>query len=513
MSTPRLLLFGNAGAGKSALLGALVETAPELKAEVAESSDGVQHFHVKADAASEWSDVAVLDCSGTSASEMLKTEVPFADWHPLNATILGADAILVIVDLSAPKKQRHEDFRQVARWLKHLHETRGQLADIAALPIYIVLTKCDQLARNGDTLEAWLNRLEDAKHQYQNNFQKFLKEQTPVFGTLNIKVVATSTQPPSFGEKAGAKTPFGVAELFRESLQSARDFQERRNTAQSRMQNLVVALLAVVAMLGLSVALLIEFQPGSKSTSLDEKVQEMIRLLQAKPAERLRGGPEKLEARLKKLTEIETHAEFKHLPGDYQKMIKASREEIAEYLPLYQSVLTVAFKLPKDAKDDDALKEQQRAITPLALPETRAKDWADTDLAKRVRRIQGEYEILHAALKKEADDVRKLVQHIKDHEKTGKNLHGELLRRDDLAPKERKALSRRVSDWQEACETLLTAELATKALAPILGLTNFTYNGLGRFEPAKSAHREWEKAKASLDDRLKSVQRETRVAN
>ena len=48
------------------------------------------------------------------------------------------------VDVSAPKKQLNEDFRQVARWLKHLHEFRGQRTDVAAYAVDFVEQLAEQ---------------------------------------------------------------------------------------------------------------------------------------------------------------------------------------------------------------------------------------------------------------------------------------------------------------------------------------------------------------------------------
>ncbi|MBI1833152.1 MAG: hypothetical protein HYR84_17055 [Planctomycetes bacterium] len=513
MSAPRLLLFGSAGAGKSALLAAVVDAAPALKAELIDESDVAQHFHVQGAAGADLGDlgdIAVLDCNGKSADEMLQAEEPFGPWHPMKNPILAADAVLLTVDVSAPKKQLHEDFRQAARWLKHLLEFRGQRAEVADLPVFVVLTKCDLLAKKDDTLETWKNRLEEAKRQYIENFTKYLKEQAPGFGTIKLKVVATATRLPAFGQKDAAAGAFGVAELFRECLQLASDFQSRRNQSQGRLYNVVVAASAVIALLGLSVAFLFEFHPGAKTTSLDEKVQALANLLQAKSVDRLRGGAEKLEARLAKLTEIETDGGFTKLPSDQQKSIKTYREELAEYLPLYRAAVGVAFKLPKDAKDDAALKEQEKLAQALALPAARAKDWAETDLGRRVRRVQGEYQSLQTHLKKEADEIRDQIAEIEKHDDLGNKLDARLRNRKKLSPDEAKALRSEADDWLQKTDALLSAELKTKRLDPAPGLSSFPFGHLAKFEPVKSAQKEWQDAKSNLDFRAKLVRNQLR---
>ena len=107
MATPNLLLFGTPGAGKSALLAAVVRAAPALKADLVDETEILQHYHVKPDAGADpfFNDVAVLDSSGKSALEMLQAEEPFKQAHPMRQTILAADVVVIAVDVSAPKKR------------------------------------------------------------------------------------------------------------------------------------------------------------------------------------------------------------------------------------------------------------------------------------------------------------------------------------------------------------------------------------------------------------------------
>ena len=273
MASLQLLLFGPPDAGKSALLDAQQKAAGPLPG-----------------------DIQVIDCSGQSALELLQSEKAFAGAHPLKKPILEADAVLLVVDVSAPKKQINDDFRQAARWLKQLHEFRGKRTDIAALPVYVVLTKCDLLAMKDDTLGTWKTRIEVAKSEYEENFRKYLDQHAPGFGTIQLKVLETSIKQPTFGDKA-TKTvePFGVSELFHDCVRSASDFQKRRQASQSRLQNVVVGMLGLVVMLALSVFFLSEFQPPARGTTLDEKMQLALPKREATSVERLAGTPQKLE--------------------------------------------------------------------------------------------------------------------------------------------------------------------------------------------------------------------------
>jgi hypothetical protein len=328
------------GAGKSALLGAFVQAVPTLKAELIDESEAAQRFQVHPEKVSGpfSSEVTVLDCSGKSAHEMLKAPQPFANSHPMKKPIVDADAMVFVVDVSTPKKQMNEEFRQCARWLRQLHEFRGQRTDIAALPVFVALSKCDLLAHKEDTFETWKKRLDQGKRQYDENLRKYLKQHGAGFGTLQLKVEATAIKQPAFSDKpAKVHEPFGVAELFRECWQSATDFQRRRHTAQSRLQNVVAGLLGAVALLALSVAFLIEFQPPPQGTTLDEKVQLALPKQSATPIERLHGTVKKLEEKEKKLAEIAVDAGFERLPAETQNEITLYREEISQYLRLFNT--------------------------------------------------------------------------------------------------------------------------------------------------------------------------------
>ena len=310
MSNPHLLLFGTPGAGKTSLLGALAQAAvtqaPLLKGQLVDVSGELHRLHTStyvtkmlptdvlesydirlqpSENGSAATDATLLDCSGKSALEMLKAKEPFADSHPMRKPILDADAVLLLVDASLPGKQLAEEFNQFARWLMDLHALRGRRTDIAEFPVYLVLTKCDLLVKKDDTASKWMERIEEAKRRVDDRFRKTLMEQGAGFGTIDLRLWATAIKRPPLADRpAKADEPYGVAELFRQCLQSAADFLERRQTSQSRLWNVVVGLLGLVAILVLGLTFLVDFQPDTKGASLDEKVQRVLPKKDAKRA-------------------------------------------------------------------------------------------------------------------------------------------------------------------------------------------------------------------------------------
>jgi GTPase SAR1 family protein len=509
MATPRILLFGAPGAGKSALLNALVLAAPTLKKALIEESQTLQRFQVQPSEKVSGpfsSDVAVLDCSGTSALEMLKAEEPFANSHPMKKPILTADAVVVAVDVSASKEQMNKDFRQCARWLKHLHEYRGRRTDIADLPVYIVLTKCDLLARKDDTLETWKKRLDEAKRQYDENFRKFMKQHGPGFGTIKVKVLATSIKHPVLSDKAAkAAESFGILELFSDCMESALSFQERRQTSQSRLQNVIVGLLGLVVLLVLLVVLLNEFQPPPKGTTLDEKVQLALPKQTATAAERFSGTVKKLRDREKMLTEIATHAEFEHLPRETQKEVTRYRDEISQYLQLYEKSQGV-LKLPYFAKNDEELKDLEKNVLAFSLPEAYAKDWDETKLGRRMKHVRGEYEMLAAEQQKEKAWISGQIEENQKLLRAGNRVYGKLLDQDKEAAQEAKA-------WHQQYQAQLNAKPMTPRDDGVPGVSRILYEDLGKFEPVKTAQKDWKTSKDDLTNISALIQKKLRAGS
>jgi hypothetical protein len=511
MMGPRLLLFGTPGAGKSALLAALVQAVPALKAELIDESQVAQRFQVQPSEKEKVSgrfssEVTVLDCSGKAALEMLKAPQPFANSHPMKKPILEADAMVFAVDVSAPKKQMNEEFRQCARWLRQLHEFRGQRTDIAALPVFVALTKCDLLVQKQDSFETWKKRLDEGKRQYDENFRKYLKQHGAGFGTIQLKVVATAIKQPAFTDKpAKAQEPFGVAELFRECLQSASDFQDRRHTAQTRLQNVVAGLLATVTLLALSVAFLIEFQPPPKGTTLDEKVQLALPKPSATPIERLHGTVKKLEEKEKKLAEIAGDAGFERLPSETQKEITLYREEISQYLQLYQQSQEI-LKLPHLAKNDDELKELGRKVLEFSFPDARAKDWQETRLGRRLREVRAQYEAFDAAVKSEEAWIRVQIEKNDDLLEQGNEVYGRLLKRNKNAPDEAK-------QWSHHYRDRMNSRPPTPRDDNVPGVSRVIYEDLGKFEPVKTAQKEWKASKENLTSIADLIQKKLKAGS
>jgi GTPase SAR1 family protein len=526
MPTARLLLFGTPGAGKSSLLGALAQAAPALKAELTDASGELQQLQkntynatlqptgqlesyeikIKPDKGTDpfLGKLTVLDCSGKSALEMLRAKDPFANSQPMKKPILDADAVVLVVDASLSNKQLSDEFKQFAHWLKELHELRGRRTDIADLPVYFVLTKCDLLARKEDTAGAWIQRVEELKGKFAENFRKYLKQHAPGFGTIKLKLSATAIKSPAFTDRpAKEQGPFGVAELFRECLRSASDFQERRLISQGRLQNVVVGLIGIVALLALSVVFLGEFQPPDKGTTLDEKAQMALPKPTATPAERLQGTIKKLQNKQTKLTEIENDAHFASLPTEMQEAVTGYQKELAQFLKSNQEAQAI-LKLPYLAKNDAEFQELEKNELAFALPAERAKDWEETRLGHTMRHVRDEYKMLRTALQEEETWIRGQIEQDKKLLIAGNDINGRILKGEKDAPQEAK-------DWHKQYQTQITALPPTARADRVPGVSRILYEDLSKFEPVKKAQKDWETYKKRLTNLSALIQEDLKA--
>ena len=211
-----LVLFGMSGAGKTSLLAALVDAAnsqPQLLNRALIDLDGsltalrnrfhenpnqptleeIAAYRIHLDPLSAGGrkpergiDAMLIDCNGSVANEILGTPQP-----------LRADAIFLIVDSSAHAAELEALFVQFGRFLRLLEQYRGRQIDISGLPVFLVLTKSDLLARTADAADDWVERIEERKTQVAGRFKEFLghnrdRRDSP-FGRIDLHVCKSTT--------------------------------------------------------------------------------------------------------------------------------------------------------------------------------------------------------------------------------------------------------------------------------------------------------------------------------
>jgi hypothetical protein len=338
-------------------------------------------------------DATLIDCDGRVANDLLVRRRSIPDDSPegsLAREVLAADTLVLVIDGSAPVTQMNSDFDEFVRFLRLLERSRGERSEVAGLPVFLVLTKCDLLAESTDTPAKWLERIADRMNFVQKRFQLFLTRQLESgyhlpFGLLDFHTSATAVKQPALAD-VGAKPrePYGVAELFRQCLDAAGSFRARRKRS-SRMLLWTVggAGVIIAAMLGLAVALMSgighnERRPGA----LETRVESFQATDGESPAERFRGDLRTLEEKLALLEEFQRHPEFADLPDRLQSFVSERQQELQAYVAYFKRLQRG--RQPADARSEQDLETieetlRTRGDNGLAVPRD---DWGQTLVAR-----------------------------------------------------------------------------------------------------------------------------------
>ncbi len=347
----------------------------------------------------------VIDCDGRVANDLLVRRQGL-DEHSAEGTlaheVLEADALLLIIDASAPPTQVEADFAEFDRFLRQMEAGRAGRAAVAGLPVFVVLTKCDLLAQPGDNSAHWMERIEDRKRDVDARFRDFFarREQQgagPAFGSLALHVWATAVKRPGLlGAPSRPREPYGVAELFRLCLDEAGGYRARARRAHRRLLWTVgVAGVLIVGLVGLSVGLIVQNR-ARQTDALQARVEDFRALDRGTPAERLRGSVEEVKRREEVLQSIRDEALFSSLNGDDQKYVRERLEEAQGYLT-YRAAL-VAEPRPGSLREESALaklKARLQGKDGLALP---SEEWADTEAGRLHKQMLADARELQAAV-------------------------------------------------------------------------------------------------------------------
>lgn len=422
-----LVLFGLPTAGKSSLLAALhhvgstgtgglggrlegrTQALADLAARVAEhaperTSEEVVAYPVRYQPAADLGrqlpavDAVLLDCDGRVANDLLVRRQVLGETSAegtLAREMSDADALIFVLDASMTDAEVGREFQEFGEFLKLLEKSRGERVEVAGLPVFLVLTKCDLLARPGDQLGAWMERIEERKREVDARFRAFLEEdeakppeegekpeeaeeptvvEKSPFGSLELNVWATATRRPRGLHAGTQEEPYGVGELFRQAFASARAHRERCERSRRRLTGLVVGSLLLVGVMAASAAGLFVFGAASLASQLQARAEAIRTFDRGTAAERLRGREKELLARLIPLEEVREDPLFSRLPRDLREFITGRVEELNSYIPYLKKVSdepSPAGELTEEGLD----KSLARYRDDLALPDPA---WADT---------------------------------------------------------------------------------------------------------------------------------------
>jgi GTPase SAR1 family protein len=437
-SSLRIVLFGMPDAGKSSLLGSLAQAAQTqehiLNGHLTDLSSGLSElqrrlyeespretlqevvpypvaFEPFAKAGSPENNGRVqailVDCDGRVANDLLARRRSLnADSRDgtLAQEILDADALILAIDASAPATQINADFTEFGRFLRLLEQQRGHRTQIGGQPVFLVLTKCDLLARPGDSTAAWLSHIKERQGEVEHRFRDFLASQasrmssegsgvsgkTPTattpdsaptthsgFGRIDLHPWATAVKRPALADSPPRpREPFGVAELFRQCLDYSRRFRNRREHSSRRLLWTVAGTGALLLGLGALATSLIVGRLEGAAGRLEAKVEKF----QVRDQERTQATwHHSLKKDIDDLALFQNDPQFERLPESKKDFVQRRLNELKAYQQYEKGLDQIGD--PKDARNEEQLKQIEAKLAQLAPPEE--YDWHQTEAYRR----------------------------------------------------------------------------------------------------------------------------------
>jgi GTPase SAR1 family protein len=406
-AVPRIVFFGPPNAGKTALLSAFLrvakaaETVPLTPAEAA-PRDVVPHV-VHADAPA---GVVLIDTDGKTAAKLIADPGRFRprpvrrEPASVTAAVYAADALVLLVDASADDAELDHLFRDFGRLLEKLEEARTTEREVGGLPVFLTLTKCDAIRRQGDDPKEWLARIEERQREVRGRFEEYLADEAERsgpfgFGSIEVSVAATALRFPDAPGFAGlGGGPFGVEDLYRESTAAARAFRRRTEGAARRLRWTVAGAVGVVGVLAASFGFLVLY-PGAGTESL---LAARVRTFQERagpPAVRL--SDRYFAKNQAELTAIREAAGFDRLPAELREYVEFGVREFAAYKDYRDR-----FRPPRlgtsDVRSREELDRLDAALAgELAPPPGYAAAWAGTEAVRLWEKWKTDAGLLRAA--------------------------------------------------------------------------------------------------------------------
>jgi GTPase SAR1 family protein len=509
----RIVLFGAPGSGKSSLVGALVQAGQsqtaqlggqlvdigggmaELKSQLYQKGPAPTEEDLKdypltleplASGPGSRINATLTDCSGQAAAAMLgaKTSLP-AD-SPLGQALLQADALMLLVDASASPDR---DLAHIGQFLQLFQQVRGARADIAGLPIYLVLSKCDLIAKPGDTYNQWVQRIEESKRKLDQRLRTIMEEQAEApFGSVDLHIWATAVKRPGFADHAAKPEPFGVAELFRQGLASAQAYQAHREHASGRLSLAVTGMLGLVAVLGLLAGMLYMLRPSLELTALENRIRRVLPGPSA--TDRLR---EPLDDRLKELEQIQETSQFAELQPKLRDEVKQARDEIELYQKYHKDFVTQITD-PRYATRDEELDQIDKSLNAFTLPLEYLASWSETKLVQRLQRWRLDVQKLREAAK---DEIAWMQQQVEEGQALVKQ--GGLVLAKSLPAEQR-------DQWFKQVQAYLDREPRHKRSDRLAANASVTYDHVYKLQRVEQARKAWDRVKDNLKDLRKLAQ-------
>ena len=443
-AVPRVLLFGHRGAGKSALVGALLqagETQGEtLRGEVVHSSvdlprirDAVysgtklepsqrelvsytirlRPWRVGTKPVGEPITVVLDDCDGKAAESLLEHPEPITRRDPdspVAKAVVGADAIVLLVDAASTDAEMFEAFAEFDAFLKVVGGAKTDAREVGGFPVFLVLTQCDRLARPGDTTARWQARVDARADAAWKAFDAFLKDADPhdddaapylAFGSVDLTVFAVAVRrPPLPDAPAPGNHPYQVAELFRDCFAEAKSHRARARASDTRLKWTVRLAATAMTVLFLGLATVALFPPHPTGPALADKVRLY---LTSEPPAAVRLADGDIERNRNTLLRFKGDGDYPALEADLRAFVESRLKEIGDY-EAYRGRLADATAPAAARSLPDLAKVRDVLLTALALPPEYA--WGETAAAELRRKWLADADAIEAAEKAMVETYR-----------------------------------------------------------------------------------------------------------
>lgn len=518
----RILMFGTTGSGKTSLLGALWQAAQSQEAvlggKISNPTGGLEklHEHVYSQQPYETDedmtgypvsleptkgdtiDAVLIDTDGRIAEEHLSQKEALAGKSKGAKAVNSADALIFLVDPTKGGAHFEKEFQQFCTFVENLEKMRSHRTEVAGLPIYLVLTKVDAYGKPTDPTGAWVQKIEDAKRKIDKKFQdveaKFPYPDNIPFGKADVRIWATSVKRPPLADKpTKSQEPYGVAELFRQCLESARDFHDLRRKSRSKLQLIILgSLLLLSAMVGAG-GLFLAIRPSADITMLEASLRDALPgFPRSTSTDRLK---EPREERLTKLEQLTKNPTYVKLSAEQKDDVSKAMDEIKKYVEL-STQFQKEVRDPKFAKDEDDLKNIERDLGLVQIPEAYEKVWEKTTLAKNLQQRQKDVDLVRAAVKSEEEWFRAQIE-------DGKKLRSQFKPIDfDTASEKERAVW---DAWYAQYKEYIKRSARFKELDRLDKSSSVTYRTVYRFRSVEQARIDLRKMQESLESLVKAA--------
>ena len=427
LTPPQILLFGHPGSGKTHLLGALLRASQAqpalLGGTVADPTGHLEairaavydagnlkasHTEIAAFPVQyrtpEPTDFLLIDCDGRAATALLKAADALEARRVTGVVaqaVLRADLLALVVDATLTDDDLNERFEDFLFFLEQVHGRRLRDREVGGLPVFIVLARCDLLAKPSDTTATWEAGVRWHLAKVRRQFEEFVDDQLPLegfgtsylpFGSVDVEGFATAVRRPSLADAPKpAAEPYGVAELFHDAFSAAAAHRARARSSDKRLKRTVWSVATgVLAMLAGAVAVTV-FQPPSADPQLPERVRLFAR---GEPAAAVRLAEPTATRNKRLLASFRADPGFSALPADLQAFVEGRLRESDDY-KAYRAKLAAA-SAPAEARTLEELDRTRAKLTgELALPAEYT--WGDTDAAKLRDKWLADADLIRAA--------------------------------------------------------------------------------------------------------------------